>query len=197
MNLNISLKNIKLTKKQQQNIAAAVIITGAAIFGYVKYLYAPLTVKAREKQEVLEQKKKELREARRMVSQYAVFLQEQHEINAKIDFMNSRLPKNVSIADVIDQITKQATMSNIAIIEFAPRKEYNRGDYREYEVGANFSTNFRDLGEFLTRLGYIKKVISPSDLRISRISAGAGNISGPGVKNISVELTLNLYSYKE
>ncbi len=197
MNLNISLKNIKLTKKQQQNIAAAVIITGAAIFGYVKYLYTPLTAKVQKKQEVLEQKKKELSEARRMVSQYAAFLQEQHEINAKIDFMNSRLPKNVSIADVIDQITKQATMSNIAIIEFAPGKEYNRGDYREYEVGANFSTNFRDLGEFLTRLGYIKRVISPSGLRISRISTGSGNISGPGVRNISVELTLNLYSYNE
>jgi len=110
--------NIKLTKEQQNNIAAAVLISGLAIFSYVKYWAMPVMKNYKAKTVVLEQKKKDLRDAREMVSRYSEFIARASEINRRVDFINKRLPGEINIADTIREITKSATESNIDIVSF-------------------------------------------------------------------------------
>ena len=191
-----NLKNIKLTKQQKNNIAAVVFIGGFAIFAYVKWWFGPLITKYSEKITIFEEKEKELKDAKIMVSKYAEFMQKQHEINTKVDFINRRLPKDANMSDTIREITNKATENNINIVNFEPGKEYNRGQYKETEVTVYFETNYNDLGNFVSGIGYIERLTTPAKFSIIKLDKTM-NATSPGKKNIIVEMMVKIYSFVE
>jgi Tfp pilus assembly protein PilO len=185
---------IKLTTAQQQNIAAAVLIVALAGFVYVKYLFLPVNKNYSSKVTVLEQKKKELKDARDMVSNYSQYMAEAAEINRSVDFINRRLPQEMNISDTISELTKRATECNINIVNFTPGKETNKGDYKEFQIDVGFDTNYRDLGNFLTQIGYIERLTTPANLSIVKQDAkGAAGTN----KNIKVTMSVKIYSFVE
>jgi len=188
-----SLQNIKLTKQQQNNLAAAVIIIGFGLFAYVKWWFIPMTNKVKEKTAVLEQKKKDLKDARQMVMKYSEFVRRSNEIINKVDFMNRRLPKGTNISDTIRELSKSATEANISIINFKPDKEKNMSSYKELNIKLVFDANFRDLGNFLTRIGYIERLTVPSAFRIKKLEGEDATERA----NINVEMMVKIFSFNE
>jgi Tfp pilus assembly protein PilO len=183
---------INLTKEQQNNLAAAVLISALAIFAYVNYWAKPVLKKYKDQTAVLEQKKKELKDAREMVSKYAEFLARASEINKKVDFINKRLPKDMNIADTIRETTKAAAESSINVINFLPGRETNKGDYKEFAISVTCNTNFRDLGRFLTRVGYIERLTIPGDVIMQKMTDSKSQW-----QNVSVTLKIKTYSLNE
>ncbi len=192
--------NIKLTPKQQQNLVAVVLLVGAVGFGYWKYFLTPNTIKIKEKSAILEQKKKELNDARNMVSKYDEFLKRATETNEKTDFINRRLPMDASISETIKEITQKATESNINILGFEPGKVTAKDEYKETEINLKFSTSYKDLGDFLTRIGYIERLTNPVKLSIKGIDQEVGGWSPVASAearkgNMDVELSIKIYSF--
>jgi len=189
--------NIKLTKEQQNNLAAAVLVSALAIFAYVRYWAMPVMKNYREKTAVLLQKKKDLRDAREMVSRYSEFLARASEINRKVDFINKRLPGQINIADTIRDITKSATESNIDVVNFQPGREVNKGSYKEFPIVINFASNYTELGNFLSRVGYIERLTIPSAVSAQRTENTAQDGSVARSKNLAVSMTIKIYSLSE
>jgi Tfp pilus assembly protein PilO len=188
--------NVKLTNQQMQNIAAVVLIVTAFIFAYAKFLFLPGLKAFKEKSAALEQKKKELSDARNMVAKYPEFLSHAHDISAKTEFINRRLPQEANVAGTIREITKSATESNINIINFEPGKESVKGDYREMEIKLKFLATYADLGNFLTKLGYIERLTTSSQLSIKALTDAEIKAGGKsGHENISVEMIAKIYSF--
>jgi Tfp pilus assembly protein PilO len=129
-----------------------------------------------------------------MVSKYSEFLARASEINRKVDFINKRLPKDINIADTIREITKTGTENNVNILRFEPGKELNKNDYKEFSIAVNYKTNYRDLGNFLTGIGYLDRLTIPSDLAIQRMPVAA---EGEATKNLSVSMKIKIYSLAE
>jgi len=189
------LSKITLTKEQQQNLVAAIILVGFAIFAYVKWWFIPVNNQYKEKVRILEQKRKDLQDARVMVAKYAEFMRRASEIDKKVDFIYKRLPKTFILSDVIKDVTKAATQNNINVITFEPeQKIINRGEYKEHEIKVGFSTNYRNLGQFLTNLGYIERLITPAKIDVQKkrdISASDSS------QNITTALVLKVYTLSE
>lgn len=186
--------NINLTKEQQNNLAAAILISGLAIFAYVKYWAMPVISNYKAKTAILNQKKKDLTDARDMVSKYSEFLARASEINRKVDFINKRLPKDINISETIRDITKNGTENNINILKFEPGKEVNKGDYKEFSIAVIYRTNYRDMGNFLTGIGYMNRLTIPSDLMVQKFT---GSTEGEAAKNLSVSMKIKIYSLAE
>jgi Tfp pilus assembly protein PilO len=187
---------IKLTKKQQQNLAVIVIVAVGLIYVYVKILMMPAIAQYKEKAAILEVKSKELQDARTMVAKYPEFLKRASEISSRTEFINRRLPQDSNVSETIREITKRATESNINIIRFEPGKETVKGEYKEMEIRVSFLATFRDLGDFLTRLGYIERLTTSSNLVIRGLSEaearGAGRI---GSENLNIDMSIKIYSF--
>jgi Tfp pilus assembly protein PilO len=185
---------INLTKEQQNNLAAAVIGTALVVFVYVKYWAMPVMSGYKSKTVILEQKKKELGDARQMVSNYSEFLARTSEISGKSDFINKRLPKDINISETIREITKSATENNINIIKFEPGEELNKGEYKEFAIALNYNTNFKDMGYFLTSIGFLDRLTIPSDMNIQRKGT---NSETSGADNLVVNMKIKIYSLAE
>jgi Tfp pilus assembly protein PilO len=186
--------SLNLTKEQQNNLVAIGLVSVLAIVAYVKYWAMPVMDNYKKKTAVLEQKKKELSDAREMVSKYSEFLARASEINRKVDFINKRLPKDINIADTIREITKTGTENNINILKFEPGKELNKGDYKEFSIAVTYRSNYRDMGNFLTGIGYLERLTIPSDLKVQRLIT---ETEGEATKNLSVDMKIKIYSLAE
>jgi len=191
MNLKLSLK---LTPKQQQTLVVAGLITIAVGYAYWNYMFSPLLKQAKEKEATLEQKQKELKDAKEMVMKYPEFLQKSKDINRKSDFLNKRLPQVISIGDTITEISKVGAENNIKMIDFVPTgREKDKGDYSEYSINVSFLTNYIDLGNFLTGLGYIERITVPSDIMIEGNTGGTSGATG----QVKITMAVMIYSSKD
>lgn len=184
--------NIKLTKQQQQNLMAAILIIGGLGYAYWNYLLNPLITTYNQKKKTLEEKRKDLKDARDMVLKYDLFLQKATVITKRLDFINKRLPDTLNISDIIKDVTEKAAMSNIKIISFRPeQKEIVKENYKEVQINVDLVTNYINLGNFLTNIGYIERLISPINPTIDFLAEDeSGN-------NIRVSLILKVYLYKK
>lgn len=188
--------SIKLTKQQQQNLIAAVIVSAGLIYAYVNYLFLPAIRQYKEKTAVLEQKSKELQDARNMVAKYPEFLKRASEISGRTEFINRRLPQDSNVSETIREITKYATESNINIINFEPGKETVKGEYKEMEIRVSFLSTFSDLGDFLTKLGYIERLTTSSQLRVKVMTQDEQkNSAKTGLANLNVEMIIKIYAF--
>jgi Tfp pilus assembly protein PilO len=185
--------SIKLTKQQQQNIAAAALIIAGVLFVYIKYFFLPNNKALSDKTAVLEQKKKDLNDARSMVAKYDEFLKNASEINYRTDFINRRLPAEANISDTIRELTKRATEYNISIINFEPGIQTNKGEYNQTEIKIHFLTTYNDLGNFLTSIGYIERLTTPSSVSIKAYKPS--DASAAVRENISVDMSVQIYSF--
>lgn len=185
---------LNLTKKQQQNLIIGVVLIGAIGYVYYAYLFTPNLKTIKDRSAALEQKKKDLEDARNMVSKYDEFLKRATEINTKSDFINKRLPSDMSISDTIKEITEKATESNINIVGFEPSgKPAKKDDYYESEINMHFDTNYKDLGDFLTRIGYIERLTNPAKISIRSKNGDASGVSTND--SITVDITIKIYSF--
>ena len=192
MNLD-DLKKIKLTEKQKNAIVVIVLIVGAGGYFYWTKLYQPNIVKIKDRETTLEQKEKELRDARQMVMEYPKFLQRSADINKRVDFINKRLPKESHISETIRRLSQMATESNITIISFMPEtKVVKKEDYKETSIEVEFNTNYLNLGKFLTRIGHIERLTIPADMKIT--ATGTDPTLG---STIIVSMKIKIYAFVE
>lgn len=189
------LLKIKLTKEQQNNLIAVIFFTGFVIFAYVKWWFIPVNNKYKEKVRILEQKKKDLQDAREMVAKYTEFMRRASEIDKKVDFIYKRLPKNFIFSDVIKDVTKVATQNNINVISFEPeQKVINKGEYKEYQIKVSFPSNYKNLGQFLTDLGYIERLITTTKFDIQK---NRNIVETDSSKNLNIAMILKVYTLSE
>jgi len=190
MDLLKMLKSIKLTQKQQTTIAVAVILTGLTGYAYWNYLYSPLVKKYKAKAVILEQKQKDLQDAKNMVSKYPEFLKRASAINSETEFLNSRLPERTSFAELIEEISNKAAASDVTLIKFSPDKETKKGEYTERKFKFAAQSNYNNLGAFITGLGYSNMIIVCDELKMK---IDENDIYGK--RNVKTEMMLKIYNY--
>jgi Tfp pilus assembly protein PilO len=165
------------------------------IYGYWNYGYAPKKKELTEKAAMLAQKEKDYEDAFSLASKYDEFKAKEVVINKKVDFMNRRLPKYSEISTILKDITLAATEAKLRIYSFSPdAKEEKKGSYVETKIAVDFDTNFVNLGNFLTRIGYIERLIVPANLQIEAVDRARTNLPDD---NIKVTMNLKVYSFTE
>ncbi|MBN2753774.1 MAG: type 4a pilus biogenesis protein PilO [Candidatus Goldbacteria bacterium] len=185
-----ALKNIKLTQKQQTTIVAAVMLVGLTGYAYWNYLYSPLVKKYKAKAVILEQKQKDLQDAKNMVSKYPEFLKRASAINSETEFLNSRLPEQTSFAELIEEISNKAAASDVTLVRFAPDKETKKGEYTERKFKFAAKSNYNNLGNFITGLGYSNMIIVCDELRLK-----IDDTDLYAKDNVNTEMMLKIYNY--
>lgn len=187
------IKNFRLTKEQQNILVVAVLLIGGITYAYINYLFQPNVIKIKDRTAQLQQKTKDLQDARQMAGSYAEFVKKAEVINRKVDFANRRLPVQIMISDAIREITGKATEANIGIVSFQPMAAVKKSGYTETKVAVNFRTNYQNLGKFLTLLGYIESMTSASSLKImSVIQKGSTSQD-----TIAVDMEIKVFSSAE
>jgi Tfp pilus assembly protein PilO len=186
------LKDIKLTQKQQTQIFAGVILLGFSVYAYWNYLFTPLVKNYKAKVVMLQQKQKDLQDAKNMASKYPEFLRRASAINEETEFLSSRFPANVSFAGLIEEISDKAAANGVTIKTITPDKEVKKGEYTERKFRVSVKSGYNNLGAFITGLGYSKILIVCDEIKMKTDTDSIYSND-----NINTDMVLRIFSIPE
>lgn len=151
------LKNIKLTKEQQQYVVLGIVLVGGAIYGYWNFLIVPARNQIGALEKALVDKQANIEKARRLKAQWEEYGQRLARVQLGNAFVAKRMPPAVAVDLSLTRLIRMATEGGIYINQATGEPESARGK-SEYEgfkkttTSMQFSGDFHKLGDFLARL---------------------------------------------
>jgi len=195
MDLNVEiakLKNIKLTKGQQQYIALGVVAVGAAIWGYWTKLMVPLGKEIVVAQEALQVEEKKLAEAEK-------FDQKEHDrrvekVQEGMRYFSRRLPpadEGYTEHKRLIMLVKESGVKQTAIKPEKGKSSKDFPGFRQNVAVLSLGADYHQLGSFLSKLTGEELLYVVEELQLLPAPI---DINRPLAPRVSVRLKLVTYA---
>ena len=191
-NLDLAkLKNIKLTKEQQQTVVGAVLLAAGAVYGYWHFIMTPLGKEIGVCETALVKKEESLKKAK--VFKREDYLQRLTKVQAGLQFVSRRLPAAEAESTNLKRFIKITLESGIELVRYVPEKgaitKPDMEGYRKNVATIEVRTDFHKLGMFLSRLSGEEPVFYVADMQLRSLESDQGGVS--------VVATMKLINYSE
>ena len=187
------LKNIKLTKEQQQYTVLGVVAAAGLIYGYWTQLLVPLNKRMVQLEKDLRAQESKLGEAKRIKERWEEYEERLMRTRIGMEFVSRRIPAVQTNDMLLRQFQMLCQESGLMFGGFSPaagptvRTEYE--GTKKLMAMVDFICDYHQLGEFLSRLSTEQKVYTVENVQITP--------SAVPTKNGSIRVTLNVVTYSD
>lgn len=187
-----------LPTNQRDQIMLVVGIVGLALGGL--YWYFPYSTKAAELELTrarLEKLDASNQRARTLLARGTV---EEMQAEAKLlrenlDLIRTLIPVGNEVPALLDQIVGAARRTGMDVESFVPGPVTAGEEFDTYRYRMQITGPFHQIGELLTAIGSLRRIIAPVNLTLTP-SQAPGNESAPGVQVLSATFDLQTYVVK-
>ncbi len=172
--------------KRQTWIILASVTVGVLVL-YAFFAYTPLAKNLNRQRRVLQVKEKELAEAKQLVASVAAFQERAARTQMSIQHLEERIPARPRVPELIKDVTRVATECNLKDLQFTPQAMVARKGVQEQPVKISATCTYHALGQFLTKLASLPRLITAQDVKIT------GKDKTGKSESILAELTLVTY----
>jgi Tfp pilus assembly protein PilO len=191
------LKNIKLTKEQQQFLVLGIVGIAAGAYGYWTYLLKPINEDIVRKRAEVKTKSENLAEARKLKAQDDQYNQRVAFVQSGRQFFARRIPAIKDRLGTITRINKICLEQNMYLVSYraesdagAAAKADDLGDNYEKQVATiEVLSNYHGFGAFLSRLSAEDIVYNVDEVQLTQ--------GDQSVKRGLVVATMKLVTYTE
>jgi Tfp pilus assembly protein PilO len=189
------LKNIKLTKEQQQYVVLGVLLLAGGVYGYWNLLMKPMAEEAERIQKELKTKKENLEQARKLRATWEEYMQRLARVQAASQYVNRRLPPKSEFSASPTRFVKLAleggvTFAGYRAIETPAASQSEFEGFEKQLANVVLMGEFHKLGEFLSRLSGEDVVYNIGDVNLV-----GGNFEAQERFNITTSISVDLISY--
>ncbi|MDD5630319.1 MAG: type 4a pilus biogenesis protein PilO [Elusimicrobia bacterium] len=180
---------IKLTKQQQQVLAAGVLGLGAFVYCYVQFFWLPISKKTKEIRTEIEALEREIETAKRQAGRLADLDRQLISLNERKIEAEKRLPKKKAVTDILVTLDAVASQYNVVLLSFAPGPNKPAQYFTEFRFPISVRGTFHNIGRFLASLALEQRLYNVYDVKFPEPTEGSGEMR--------VNLILVAYQYKE
>jgi len=181
------MKPIKLTKAQQQQLAAAVFM--AVVFGfiYVKFFWLPLARESAAAKAKIDDMSSKIDKATVQAGRLPHLDVELAALNQQAVEAEKRLPKTKSVPDILVTVGSLAEQYGVMLQSFSPGSQNNKQYFIELDYPLVVKGTFHNVGRFLAAIALAERIFNVQGVSYAE----------PGPDGImTVNLTLVSYQYK-
>jgi type IV pilus assembly protein PilO len=177
---------IKLTKQQQQTLAAVVIGVGAFLYCYIQFFCLPVYKKMVSVNAELENLSKQIAVADGQAKRLPELIKELADLNIRMTEAEKSLPKTKSVPDILVALSALGEKHEVSLLSFAPGAVKPQTYYIELHFPITMRGSFHSLGLFL------------ADLALQQRLYNVFNINFPGTADDTgrMQVTFDLVSYQ-
>lgn len=180
---------IKLTKQQQQVVAAAVMGVAAFVFCYVKFFWLPISAKTAEVRAKIETLAGEIETAKRQAARLPDLEKQLVLLNERKVEAERRLPKTKSIPDILVTLGAVGEKSRVFITSFAPGPSKGQQYFIEMRFPVSARGSYHNLGRFFAGLALEQRLFNVYNVNFAQPSEATGEMG--------ITFDLAAYQYKE
>lgn len=182
-----------MDKKQlQQLIVMLPILLIGGIFGYYKYLLAPLNESSLALHKQLEKIRNEYRESEARAARLPRLEKEIAILNLEIGEIEKKLPPDQDVPDLIRLLSHKMSAYGIVWNRIAPGPQMSKDYYVEHSYTIPFNAEYHRLAAFLTDIGQMERIFAT---RFTRLTAQQGGDPKAQTK-VSGEIQFLIYTSK-
>lgn len=159
---------MKFTVLQQGIFLGAIGFIGV-VFLYYQFAIKPINNEIVSLQTTLEQKKKDLEDAKRIVAKYVEFKKRQDSVQRELEWIQNRIPKTVDRPKLVEAVNFLQNRSGIFMtnLQFLAPVTSKDGAYIEVPTSISFSCDFKNLLVFLYQVSLSNLFMTVRDLTIT------------------------------
>jgi Tfp pilus assembly protein PilO len=160
---------MKITPMQQIIILS---LFGFAVLGFLYYYFAlkPINKDIVALQATLDDKKKELEEAKKIVARYVEFKKRADSIQRELEWIQNRIPKVIEKPKLVEAVNFLQNRSGVLLTSFSfatlASTTNASGSYTEIPVNIKFNSDFKGLLDFLYQVSLSNLFMTVHDLAI-------------------------------
>ncbi len=166
------VKNLKLTKEQQQYVVAAILGLVGGVYGYWNYLLKPLSVDKLHWEKEVQVKEENLKKAREFKKNWSDFEARLARVQAGEQFVARRIVPSGS-TDIMVQLAKLTLESGVVLSSYKPEDQtgavmVGEGIFKN-SAAIELRCNYHQLGGFLSRISGEETIYNVEDVQIEAI----------------------------
>jgi len=180
---------IKLTKQQQQYLAAGAVGLGAFVFCYVKFFWLPISHKTAEVIGKIESLARDIEAAQRQAARLPELEKQLVSLNERKIEAEKRLPKTKSVPDILVTLGVLGAKYHVSMMNFAPGGSKSQQYFIELKFPVSVRGAFHNIGRFLAALALEQRLYNVFNVIYGEAAEATGEMQ--------VTFDLVSYQYKE
>ncbi len=180
--------SIKLTKKQQQLLAAGVLLLGAFGYAYFAFFWIPVSKRTGEVKKQIQEVEAKIEKATRQAARLPRLEAELVELNAKAAEAERRLPRTKSVPEILVALSVLGEKYRVQLLSFAPGAQSSKQFFVELNYPVSVRGAYHNIGRFLAGLALEERIFNVQNVVYGEAAGEAGEMS--------VNFTLIAYQYK-
>jgi len=158
---------MKLTPLQQYSILGLFLFFGLC-FLYYQFLIKPINLEINNLQTTLDQKKKDLEEAKKIVAKYVEFKKRADSIQRELEWIQNRIPKSIERSKLLEEISLLQNRSRVLLTNFTIGPPVSGKDvYTEIPISVRLNSDFKGLVDFLYQISISNLIMTARDLTVT------------------------------
>jgi len=177
---------IKLTKQQQQALAAGVLGLGAFVYCYVQFFWLPISKKTVKIKTEVETLTRDIQTAQRQAARLPDLEKQLVSLNERKIEAEKRLPKTKLVTDILVTLGSLGARHGVMLLSFSPGSSKAQQYFVEFHFPVRVRGTFHNIGKFLAALALEQRLYN------------VFNVSYPEPVGIAGEMqvTFDLVSYQ-
>ena len=166
---------MKITPLQQYIILGMVAFLGI-VFLYYQFLLKPINARIVTLQSTLDQKKKDLENAKKIAEKFVEFKKRADSVQRELEWIQNRIPKTIDKSKLLEAINFAQDRSGVILTSFQFASAPSNTDIcTEIPAIIKFNTDFKGLLNFLYQIGKSDLFMTIRDLSISSLAFNPNN----------------------
>lgn len=167
-------------KERKQLLGFLIFLAGVALVGFWMYWRAPTVEKAREMRVRIDSLERRVAQARQDLAAGSVeaLRQRVREYEASLQVMRQLVPSGAEVPTLIDDISSRAKVRGVEIAEITPLGLQASSPFRVERYRLAVLGSYDAIGEFLTDIASLRRIMVPFDVTLSRAPEQAARTYG-------------------
>ena len=175
-----------LPRNQRDQIMLVVGIIGIALGGlYYYFMYAPKTLVLEELTARVERLDASNQRAKAVMARGTVeqMRAEAEMVQDNFDLMRTLIPASNEVPALLDQILGAARRTGLQFSNFAPSATIQGAQFDTYRFRMSMQGSYHEIGELLTAIGSLRRIIAPINLSLALSPVGGTPIRNARVRS--------------
>jgi type IV pilus assembly protein PilO len=164
----------------------------ALVYGYSSYVYRPRSEAIRQSAEKLKQEREHLERGKRVARSYRTLQATYAQLTVNWESALELLPTEKEMDDLLKRITLAGRSSEVTFLLFRPLDAVEHPYYWENPIRVKTLSTYHRLGQFLSRVAALPRIVSISGLRTTAWAPRKGR----SVNTVEAEFLATIYIFK-
>jgi len=191
INLNLNLKQIKLTPEQAKNLGAGLFLAAVMAFGYYRYFWSPISLRIDKARAQIADMDAKIEKAKIQAGRLSRIQRELEAMKQQQADAEKRLPRDKDVPEVVDTVGLLARHMGVVLNSFTPSAPASKQYFNEIPYQLNVTGTYHDIGRFLAALALEERIYGVRN--VAYVAAGASDRGG---QPLTVTFTLIAFQYK-